>query len=295
MLHLPLLVWSALLLVTAAQVGATEITDVVKQAFKVGPGGQVRVEVDRGNVEITTTPELMVYVEVIRTLEVDRVEEAQRLLQHHRLELRQEDNQILISSALSRDGEGWRGRRRRSPLQVHIRIRVPQRFDVSVSSDAGNVEIRDLQGTVESETGAGNVSLRNLRGNVVVKTGAGNLETDDLKGHLKAETGAGNITVRRLHGSAELNTGAGNITVEWTAPPSRNSHCRAGAGNVTVYLPADAAFTLQASTGIGSISSDFDLRLERSWISASAHGVVNGGGITLQLEAGMGNVALRKL
>lgn len=296
MLHAHLLIWGFLVwLVSLGQVQAQEVTDVVKRAFKVWPGGRLNVEMDRGSLEVVTTSESMVYVEVIRIVDVARTEEAQRLLQHHRLDLRQEDNQVVISSALTDDRGGPFWRRRRSPVQVRIRVRVPQRFAVSFSSDAGNIEIRDVGGTVMGQTGAGNISLHNLRGTVEIKTGAGNLEAHNLEGYLRAETGAGNITAKGLMGGAELNTGAGNITVEWAAAPTKDSRCRSGAGNVTIYVGSNAAFTLRASTGIGSISTDFAVHVDRSWISASAHGEVNGGGPTLQVETGLGNIAVRRV
>ncbi|WP_049787944.1 DUF4097 family beta strand repeat-containing protein [Rhodothermus marinus] len=275
--------------------GLVEITDVVKRAFKATPGGHLELEMDRGNVEIFTTAESAVYVEVIRTLQTERREEAERLLEGHQLTFEQEGESIYIKSQLSEDGS-WRfWKRKNIRIRVEIRIRVPRRFSVAFTTGAGNVDIRDLEGTVEGETGAGNVTLRNLRGTVQISTGAGNVEVTELEGHLEAETGAGNITVKGLRGSADVETGAGNITAEFVAPPEKDSRFKSGAGNVTVFVPARAGFMLDASTGIGSVSSDFEVRIDRDWISAKARGKVNGGGPTLRLEAGLGNVSLRRL
>ncbi len=275
--------------------GLEEITDVVKRAFKVAPGGHLELEMDRGNLEVTTTAESAVYVEVIRTLQTESREEAERLLTNHQLTFEQEGASLHIKSQLSEDG-GWRlWKRKQVQIRVEIRMRVPRRFNVTFAAGAGNVEIRDLEGTVSGETGAGNVTLRNLRGPVQIRTGAGNVEVTELAGHLEAETGAGNITVKGLQGSADVETGAGNITAELVAPPERDSRFRSGAGNVTVFVPARAGFVLDAATGIGSISADFDVRIDRDWISAKAHTAVNGGGPTLHLKTGLGNVSLRRL
>ncbi len=275
--------------------GLVEITDVVKRAFKAAPGGYLELEADRANLEIRATEEAAVYVEVIRTLQTERREEAERLLKGHQLVFRQEDEAIYIKSQLAEDGS-WRfWKRKRIRIKVTIRIRVPRRFNVTFTNGAGNVELSELDGTIEGETGAGNVTLRHLRGMVQINTGAGNVEVTELAGRLEVKTGAGNITIKGLRGSAEVKTGAGNITAEFLTPPEQDSRLESGAGNVTVFVPAQAGFTLEASTGIGSISTDFDLHIDRDWISAKARGIVNRGGPTLRLEAGLGNVSIRRL
>ncbi|MDQ7040979.1 MAG: DUF4097 family beta strand repeat-containing protein [Rhodothermus sp.] len=275
--------------------GLVEITDVVKRAFKVAPDGRLEVEVDRAELEIRATEEAAVYVEVIRTLQTERREEARRLLEAHRLVFQQEGQTIYIKSQLSEDGS-WRfWKRKRTRIKVTIRFRVPRRFHVMFTNGAGNVALSDLEGEVEGETGAGNVTLRNLRGRVQINTGAGNVEVTELEGRLEVKTGAGNITIKGLRGSAEVETGAGNITAEFVAPPEQDSRLESGAGNVTVFVPVQAGFTLEAATGIGSISTDFELRIDRDWIGAKARGVVNGGGPALRLEAGLGNVSIRRL
>ncbi len=275
--------------------GPAEITDVVKRAFKAAPGGHLELDLDRGSVEITTTSEPAVYVEVIRTLQAERREEAERLLEGHQLTFEQEGESIYIKSQLSKDGSWHFWKRKHTRIRVEIRVRVPRRFNVTFATAAGNVDIRDLEGIVEGETGAGNVTLRNLQGTVQINIGAGNVEVTELEGHLEAKTGAGNITVKGLRGSAEVETGAGNITAELVASPEKDSRFKSGAGNVTVFVPARAGFVLDASTGIGSISSDFEVQINRDWISAKGRGTVNGGGPTLRLEAGLGNVSIRRL
>ncbi|SHK78771.1 DUF4097 family beta strand repeat-containing protein [Rhodothermus profundi] len=275
--------------------GLVEITDVVKRAFKVAPGGYLELKMDRGHLEITTTRESAIYVEVIRTLQTERREEAKRLLEEHQLTFKQEGETVYIKSQLF-EADSWHfWKRKRSRIRVEMRIRVPQQFNVTFSTGAGNVEIRGLAGRIEGETGAGNVRLRNLQGTVQISTGAGNVEVTELMGHLEAETGAGNITVKGLQGSAEVETGAGNITAEFVAPPEADSRFESGAGNVTVFVPANAGFELDASTGIGSVSTDFKVRVDRDWMSAEARGTINGGGPTLRLEAGLGNVSIRWL
>lgn len=272
-----------------------EITDVVKRAFKVASGGYLELEIDRGNLEIVPTTEPAVYVEVIRTLQTEHHEEAKRLLEAHQLTFEQEGETIYIQSQLSEDRSWHFWRRRRTRVKVEIRVQVPRPFHVTFTTGAGNVEVRNLEGDLEGETGAGNVTLRALRGTLQISTGVGNVEVMELKGHLQAKTGAGNITVKGLQGSAEVETGAGNITVELGAPPERDCRFASGAGNVTVFVPPRAAFKLKASTGVGSISSDFEVRIDRDWVRAKAQGSINGSGPTLRLETGLGNVSIRQL
>lgn len=127
----------------------------------------------------------------------------------------------------------------------------------------------------------------------VVATGAGSVEATGLTGHVEARTIGGDITLS-TSATAAAATINGNITatiggVMW----DRDLSFRAGEGNVTVRVPAWANAEITGSTGNGSISTDFPLRVTRVGTWQQVQGTIGSGGRKLDITTAAGNIALR--
>jgi hypothetical protein len=290
-----LLLLSSLWLLTSIQAMARDdIKDTVKRSFKVNEGGVLRIDVDQGNIEVMVTNDRAVYVEMERTLNVSSEAEARRILEeHHQFEMRQEGNGVRIISRYETDRSSW-WRRRDNQFHVRFVIHVPARFNIDFSTGAGNVAVAGVQGKVEGDTGAGNIKLGRVQGPVEISTGSGNVDLEGASGTIQVDTGAGNITLLNVQGNVEASTGAGNIIAHILRQPDGNSTLESGAGNVTVYLADQVRLTVDAQAALGNASCDFPLRVEGKWMTKSFAGRINGGGPTLSMSSGVGNVALLK-
>lgn len=290
---------SVLLVVTlwfsCTAVAAGDIKDTVKESFKVRPGGTLYIDIDHGNVEIESTRDASVRIEVERSVDTNDREEAKALLDQHELAMRQHGNNVTLESRLDRSSSFWGKIRRQTQLRVRIYIQVPETYNVDFSSGAGNLRIADLNGDVQGRTGAGNIEIGAVRGVVEVSSGSGNIRVDGALGSVDANTGAGNVEVRDVRGEVRVNTGAGNITAYITAQPRAESRLTTGAGNVTVYLNESVGVVVNAEAAMGSASTDYPLRVEGKWMRKSFGGRVNGGGPDLRMRAGVGNVTLKRL
>jgi DUF4097 and DUF4098 domain-containing protein YvlB len=68
-----------------------------------------------------------------------------------------------------------------------------------------------------------------------------------------------------------------------------------GHGNVRVHAPRSLSGDVDLHTGHGSVSSDFPLSTNgegRHERSGSAHGIIGGGGRSVRLSSGHGDVSL---
>ena len=278
---------------TAAADDFKDIKDTVKKSFRVEPGGTLAIDIDKGNVEIRSSSESMVYVEVERTVTVDSKEDAKRLLDRHQLEMYQRSNDVIVLSRLEDVGRSWKRWSDRDQVKLRVVVRVPAEYNVDFTTGAGNVEAADIDGRVEGQTGAGNIHIGRVSGEVVVNTGSGNVDIDGARGSVEVNTGAGNVSIGEVGGEVTASSGAGNIEVLITRQPSSRSRLETGAGNVTVYLADNVGIDVQGETGIGSASTDFGLKVDGSWMSKSFRGSVNGGGPSLTMSSGVGNVELR--
>ena len=105
----------------------------------------------------------------------------------------------------------------------------------------------------------------------------------------KAEALAGSLNLRRL----EVNYGAGEFTLDLrgNTQSSYDAEIRGGVGLSRIYLPGDAGVEAEAHKGIGSISTQGDIRHDGSryynalWGKASKQ-------VRLRIHGGIGTIKL---
>lgn len=288
-----MLVGAFLLISSTACAG--DIKDTVKESFKVRPGGTLFIDIDHGNVEIESTRDEAVRIEVERVVDTNDRDVAKEMLERHELAIRQNGNNVSLESRFDRDQGFWGKIRGHTQVRVRVVVLVPRQYNVDFSSGAGNVDIADIDGEVRGRTGAGNVRIGAVTGSVDVSSGSGNVRVDGASGLVEANTGAGNVELRDVRGEVRVSTGAGNVEAYITEQPRNESRLTTGAGNVTVYLSREVGVDVVAEASMGSASTDYPLRVEGKWMRKSFEGRVNGGGPRLRMSAGVGNVSLRKI
>jgi hypothetical protein len=271
-----------------------DVTDVVKETFKVRPGGTLFLELDYGNIEIVTGTGDQVIVELMRTVHVDDEDEARDLLErYHEYAIEQDGDDVRVESRYLQRSGRWGGGNK-NYIKIHVRVAVPYDYNVDFESGAGNVEVTRLEGDVTGKTGAGNIKMERVMGAIDITSGAGNMTIAGGSNHVEVNTGAGNVDLRDVEGAVRANTGAGNITAYIVRQPEEDSRLETGAGNVTVFLDDDAGVYVDALASMGSASCDFALQVQGKWMTKSFEGEINGGGPDLFMRAGVGNVSLKR-
>lgn len=147
--------------------------------------------------------------------------------------------------------------------------------EARASSGNGSVEVSRVAGPVHASTGNGAVRLADVGGPVRASTGNGRIEVDAVRGPVRASTGNGNVRVSmsELSEAADMRFSSGNGSIEVTLPPSYS-------GDVT------------ARTGSGRIESDF--AVEGRGNRLRLQGIIGGGGPSLQLSTGRGDIEIRR-
>ncbi|MEX0820549.1 MAG: DUF4097 family beta strand repeat-containing protein [Rhodothermales bacterium] len=274
-----------------------DITDTVKESFKVQSGGTLFLDVDHGNVYVTSGTDNEVRVEVERIATTDDRSTAQRIFERHGLSITERGSNVYVESRYDKDDSFWARMqlsRSGSQLRVRVRVEIPDTYNVEFSTGAGNVEIGSLAGRVHGRTGAGNIEIGAVNGPIDVASGSGNISIQGARGLVEANTGAGNVDISSVQGEVDVNTGAGNIQVSITEQPRTGSRLNTGAGNVTVYLARGVGVDVNAEASMGTARTDYPLSVEGKWMKKSFAGSVNGGGPSLRMRAGVGNVELRE-
>jgi hypothetical protein len=147
------------------------------------------------------------------------------------------------------------------------------------------------QTQITARTGSGDQMIGSVRGAVRAQTGSGNISIESTGGALDAQTGSGNIRVNSVSGAINVQTGSGNVDVRQVV--KADVRARTGSGDVVLGLPADAAFTLEARTGSGSIDSTHPLTIQGSLRRNHVTGTVRGGGNLVSVTTGSGSIRIQ--
>jgi DUF4097 and DUF4098 domain-containing protein YvlB len=176
-------------------------------------------------------------------------------------------------------------------ISIDYEIEAPANAYLVAGSGSGDITDDGIGENAKLSTGSGNIHATGLHGGFSVSTGSGNIYAEQTgQGDVKAETGSGSIELRNLRGGLRAGTGSGNIKVG--GAPANSWHLETGSGNVEFWA-GDAPLTLDASSGSGSIHTDREMLTQGSQDHHHVTGKLNGGGPTVRIETGSGDIRVR--
>ena len=239
---------AASIVILGLALAAPAAADLVERV-PLEPSGAVRVELDRGDVEVLSHPDSDVRVEArARGVGASSI--------HFELE-RRDGEWILTGST-----EPWVSWMSSGP-RVAVRIWVPRPCGVEVHTAGGDVEIvgiagsvgartswgsirvRDVDGPVDAQTSGGSIATRAVRGDVSAETAGGRIDVAGVEGDVHAVTRGDRITLTRVLGDVEAHASGGPIEIDGVAGhvvarPSGGGdtpRLRAAGGSVHVRTP----------------------------------------------------------
>jgi DUF4097 and DUF4098 domain-containing protein YvlB len=192
-------------------------------------------------------------------------------------------------------------------IDIDYEISVPKNSTVVAIGGPGNVHVENIGGFVHAAAGSGNIIASNIGPDSKLATRAGTIDIQGAHGALMAitetgnlsvrdsdvsearlHTGSGTITTTNLHGGMRVNSGTGNLVIGGL--PTADWKLETGSGAIQIHVDANAKFTLDAETGSGTIDSNLPSPLSGHITNGVLKGPVNGGGPTVQLYTGSGNI-----
>jgi DUF4097 and DUF4098 domain-containing protein YvlB len=218
-------------------------------------------------------------------------------------EVRTESDGVTICSVQTRDDGDCEGNRNRGhgdddwrrPVTVAMTVLVPRGARLRVSTGNGAVTVDRAGSEVRASTGNGRVRVLGTEGVVQVSTGNGEVEVRDAKASVRVSTGNGDVDVTTAEGPVEVRTGNGDIDVKMSALRAKEDMAfHTGSGSVRLTLPANYNGELDATTGNGSIRSDFDLKLKGQLSPRHIRATIGDGGPMLRMTTGNGEFEIRK-
>ena len=195
-------------------------------------------------------------------------------------------------------------------VSIDYEITTPSGTTLKAATGSGDLEIGGIEGAVTAETGSGDMKVENIGANARLETGSGSIHANNVHGaatlqtgsgdldldlsgagDVKAQTGSGSIRIRGVTGGLHAEAGSGNIEV--TGSPTAEWRLESGSGSVAAHVGSAAKFNLNAETGSGSVHMDMPVLMQGQLNKQHIVGTVNGGGPTLRVTTGSGNIEIR--
>ena len=100
---------------------------------------------------------------------------------------------------------------------------------VALGTSGGDIQVYDIQGTVQAETDGGLIQMDRIGSDVVARTGGGEIRFGTIGGSIRCFSGGGLIQVDRAGKESWLETAGGDIFVRESGGPI---HTSTAGGNI---------------------------------------------------------------
>jgi hypothetical protein len=177
-------------------------------------------------------------------------------------------------------------------ITIDYDIEAPANSFLEANSGSGDISDDGVGENAKLGTGSGSIRATGLQGGFIANTGSGSINIEASgQGDVKAQTGSGTIDLKGIHGSLRAGTGSGSIKIAGT--PTSDWKLETGSGTIE-FSAGNAAFTLDASTGSGSVHTDQEMAVQGSFDRHHITGKIHGGGPTVRIETGSGDVRIHE-
>ncbi|OPX42224.1 hypothetical protein CLHUN_38740 [Ruminiclostridium hungatei] len=243
-------------------------------------GEELKVKTNAGNVEIRKNDGSGIAINADKKVRGTSAEAKKTILENMIISLEQSGDKLEVV-VKTKDGEDfwdWQKENYKTyQITINYTIKVPEGIkSLNISTGAGNVNMESLAEKVKTSTGAGNIDINEMNAQFDLSTGAGNIDIDNSS----------------AKGDCKLSIGAGNVDFEGNIDAVDEFDASTGMGNLDFNVPEETKMTLEASTGVGILSGSFVKTNEDSKFRFK--GDINGGGPTVKLSTGVGNVVVDK-
>jgi hypothetical protein len=300
----------------------------IQRTFSVRPGGRLIMDVAPGSIEVKTTGDSRIVVDVFRKVERASDVRAEEILRQYEVNFEQQGNDLIVRAKFPHEYfQLWR----RSSLQVRYVVSIPTEFNVDLKTSGGGIRVDDLRGEVRvktsggglqfgkiegpiiGNTSGGGVSLAGCNGKVEVRTSGGGINIGSGAGELLAETSGGGIEIadftgdafvrtsgggiriKRIEGSIDASTSGGPIVAALSGQPKKDCRLHTSGGGITVELDEALSLNINAEASGGGVTTELPVTVQGELRKDLLRGTLNGGGQALILQTSGGSIHLRKL
>jgi len=161
--------------------------------------------------------------------------------------------------------------------------------DIELATSGGSIDAKNCDGKLRLTTSGGSLDLKDLKGDIRATTSGGSIHGSDVEGELITHTSGGSIHLSDLSCSLETSTSGGNIDVS-IRQLGKYVKISNSAGNIDLELPKGKGMNLDLSGD--KIKTDHLDNFNGKVDDDEVNGKLNGGGVTVKVDAGSGRIYL---
>jgi hypothetical protein len=176
-------------------------------------------------------------------------------------------------------------------------LKVPHNCNLTLRTSSGDLNVRDVTGTLLLQATSGDMTLERLGGNVLASSASGDIQINELEGKLGARSASGDVKVKRASvREVAVTSSSGDVSLELITMPEREWEVKSVSGDVNLHLPPDAQLTAQVRTLSGDIHCGFP-RSQVTYNPGRGRGEstleINGGGLAAQFSTVSGDLNVK--
>jgi hypothetical protein len=259
--------------------------DEFNQTYQLAPGARVEVSSIRGPVEIVNGDGATAEVQIIRSART-RAD-----LEYHKIEVEQTGNSLIVRGV--QEPEERRGRN----IQVdhHVRLKLPRRIDLSISSVSGWIKVGDVDGQTTVSSISGSAGIGNVGGKLQVSSISGSLEVGNVGADARVNSISGNVGIGQVSGSLDVTSVSGGLNTTLTSLSPQGIHIRSVSGSIDIRFKSDINADFSAEHISGQVYLDVpNVTRDGEEKSSNVRARIGGGGTPITISSVSGNVRVTR-
>jgi serine/threonine protein kinase/DUF4097 and DUF4098 domain-containing protein YvlB/predicted esterase len=292
------------------------------RTLPVGAAGSLRIDVPRGDVELSPGRSGSLQVTILRRVAAKTRKLAAGFATAHEVRLMREGDDLSLgvfppAGALEASLE-----------HVRYRVELPKGFDADVRTTGGSISIATLAADVGAEAHGGDIRFARVTGSIWARTENGSIDVPEgcegqaelfavggdvhlagalvgarirtsngdvylgeSPGTVTAQTSGGDVFINGIEGPTSAHAEDGDVLARVTRDPGQNAGFSATHGDVTVHLGVGVAATIEAA---GKLTTSLPFEAGDAGEPWSViH--LNGGGSTIRASSTTGTVTIARL
>lgn len=139
-----------------------------------------------------------------------------------------------------------------------VSLQIPEGALLELHTSNGRIDAVGKTGSVLARSSNGNIVIKGCGGKLDVETSNGDIALENGSDRVDAKTSNGNIAIKAVKGLVHSQTSNGSIDFHGALIPGEHSF-QASNGKISVSLPAGSSFQIDADTGMGEVTSEFEV------------------------------------
>ena len=270
---------------TARPQGDFKERDEITGIFQLAPGARVEVSSIRGPVEIVNTDSATAEVQIIRTART------RANLEYHKIAVEPTANGLVIKGIQEPES------RQRDNIQVnhHVKLKLPRRIDLAVTSVSGSVEGGDVDGQTVVRSISGSAHFGNVGGKLQVTSISGGVEIGNVGGDVRVNSVSGSVRVHEVNGSLNVSSVSGGVKATLASLSTQGIHVKSVTGSVEIGFKSDVNADFSAESISGHVDLDVPNVIRDNEVKPpNVRARIGAGGTPITIFSVSGNVRLTR-